>query len=103
MGTPPREHELVDERPFQALQYVGRKWGRSSVGIERQTVDLEVAGSSPVAPAIHPQVFLLFQALMPRCFQYILHELTGMPVPGQVVSCLLREGPAGGGRPGGVR
>jgi hypothetical protein len=34
--------------------------GRSSIWLEHQTVDLDVAGSSPVAPAILSRLYLAF-------------------------------------------
>ena len=36
-------------------------WGRSSVGLERRPVTPEVAGSSPVAPAIINASLMSFQ------------------------------------------
>lgn len=40
-------------------------WGRSSIWLEHQIVDLRVAGSSPVAPEfpIYPPIFHYFHKL----------------------------------------
>ena len=54
----------VDYHKVRVGPYVEGKcntWGRSSVGLERRPVTPEVAGSSPVAPAIIVASLRLFE------------------------------------------
>ena len=52
-----------------------REWGRRSARLGRQIVNLEVAGSNPVGPAIHVVVVVLTYTVS---FQFFtLHHVSG--------------------------